>query len=274
MELLPPASSDPALLWGLVVALAVAVIVLCVRLRRLEQQVLAGVRQSSKQCDHEYEAGPHHDAGPATHQHKLLALASPRPSSRAVVSADDVHYTFECSNPTSGTHMTGVPRSLSQVLGARVSVLDFGAKGDGVTDCTNAIQQAINVARVAQHGVEIIFPNGAYLVTKTLRVTDLAAGGITFTGEGNGITEWGTAPAALTGAGACIVGRTGGVVFDCAGSQFLVFRRLAIQSNVKDANFSTCGMLFARTNASEFVQFNKIEVNNEPTHRVVESWLA
>lgn len=272
MEPLSPASSDPALLWGLVGALAVAVIVLSFRLRRLEQQVLAGLRQCSKQCDHDY-AGPHYVGGPATHQRESLALASPRLSSCAVVSADDVHYTFECSNPTSGAHMTGVPRSLSQILGARVSVLDFGAKGDGVTDCTNAIQQAINVARVAQHGVEIIFPNGAYLVTKTLRVTDLAAGGITFTGEGNGITEWGTAPAALTGAGACIVGRTGGVVFDCAGSQFLVFRRLAIQSNVKDANFSTCGMLFARTNASEFVQFNKIEVSNEPRHSL-ESCLA
>ena len=49
------------------------------------------------------------------------------------------------------------------------------------------------------------------------------------------------------------------MVFDCAGSQFLTFRRLVIQSSSKDKNFSTCGLLFARTKASEFVQFNTIE---------------
>eukprot|EP01052_Picozoa_sp_SAG31_P013897 SAG31_NODE_848_length_11534_cov_8.897463_7_plen_283_part_00 len=146
-----------------------------------------------------------------------------------------------------------------------MSILDFGGSNDGTTDCTNAIQQAINVARSRPGGVDIFFPAGCYLVTKTLRVTDLAGGGVSFTGEGTGIPEFAQAPsrgsdlAVQAGAGSCIIGRTGGVVFDCAGSQFLTFRRLVIQSNDKDQGYSTCGLLFARTKASEFVQFNKIE---------------
>ena len=59
----------------------------------------------------------------------------------------------------------------------------------GITDCSDAIQLAINVARCRPGGVEIYLPAGAYVVTKTLRVTDLAGGGISFTGEGGGIVE-------------------------------------------------------------------------------------
>ena len=91
-------------------------------------------------------------------------------------------------------------------------------------------------------------------MTKTLRVTDLAGGGAWFVGELNGITEW-----QGTGVGSCIVGRTGGVVFDCCGSQYLKFKNLMIQSNVKHQNYSTCGLLFARTKASNYAQFNKLE---------------
>ena len=164
-------------------------------------------------------------------------------------SADDVQYTILPGQP---------PRSVGSVLRSRVSVLDFGGKNDGATDCTDAIQQAINLAKtqnaVTGHGLEIFFPAGGYLVTKTLRVTDLAGGGVWFVGELNGITEW-----QGTGVGSCIVGRTGGVVFDCCGSQYLKFKSLMIQSDIKHADCSTCGLLFARTTASEFAQFNKIE---------------
>ena len=52
--------------------------------------------------------------------------------------------------------------------GASVSVKDFGAKGDGSTDDTTAIQNAINYA--STHNIERVdFPDGHYIYT-TLRV--------------------------------------------------------------------------------------------------------
>ena len=49
-----------------------------------------------------------------------------------------------------------------------ISVKDFGAKGDGVTDDTAAINAAI--ASVS-FGGNILFPNGTYLVTSQIVVT-------------------------------------------------------------------------------------------------------
>ena len=47
----------------------------------------------------------------------------------------------------------------SVILGAPVNVLDFGAKGDGITNDTAAIQAAVN------SGGAIYFPAGTYMVT-------------------------------------------------------------------------------------------------------------
>ncbi|NJM15432.1 MAG: hypothetical protein HC896_08705 [Bacteroidales bacterium] len=41
---------------------------------------------------------------------------------------------------------------------------EFGAVGDGVTDDTEAIQNAINVRKFTLH--TLYFPNGTYLVSK------------------------------------------------------------------------------------------------------------
>jgi hypothetical protein len=51
-----------------------------------------------------------------------------------------------------------------------LSVKDFGAKGDGATDDTAAIQAAINAAGVS--GGNVCFPSGTYIVTATLTVTE------------------------------------------------------------------------------------------------------
>ena len=177
-------------------------------------------------------------------------------------SADYVSYTLQIpEHPTSTKQPAkGVPRPLSAVLQQRISVLDFGAKNDGTTDATAAIQQAINVVRAGRQGVEIHFPAGAYLVTQSLRVSDLAAGGVTFSGELTGYFEWSPSSHTASGPGSCIVGRTGDrPIFDCAGSQFIHFKSLVLQSNAGDPNFSTVGLFFARTQASEFVQFNRID---------------
>jgi hypothetical protein len=59
--------------------------------------------------------------------------------------------------------------SYSMLQGAQANVLDYGAVGDGVTDCTTAIQDAINA--VATNGGAVYFPPGEYLISSTLTVS-------------------------------------------------------------------------------------------------------
>lgn len=66
----------------------------------------------------------------------------------------------------------GVLRTLQEKAEEIVSVKDFGAVGDGVTDDTNAIQAALNYAN-AIGGATIVFPAGVYFTANsspTLRV--------------------------------------------------------------------------------------------------------
>lgn len=68
-----------------------------------------------------------------------------------------------------------------------VSVKDFGAKGDGVTDDTVAIQAAINSLKpvsgsTPERGGEVFFPTGTYIVTATVETFSA----IWLVGEGAG----------------------------------------------------------------------------------------
>lgn len=81
--------------------------------------------------------------------------------------------------------------SYSMITGAVTNVLDFGAKGDGVTDDTAAIQAAITytltkgrIGSLNQIGGVVYFPLGRYRITSTLtNVTN----GITIRGEPSGL---------------------------------------------------------------------------------------
>jgi hypothetical protein len=73
-----------------------------------------------------------------------------------VTSADLVQY----QPAGAGAALRTVDAKLKEV----VSVKDFGAVGDGVTDDTAAIQQSLSTAR------SVVFPPGTYLVTSTINV--------------------------------------------------------------------------------------------------------
>jgi Pectate lyase superfamily protein len=66
-------------------------------------------------------------------------------------------------------------RTLASYFSDYLNVKDYGAKGDGVTDDTTAIQNALNAHN------SIYFPPGAYLVTDSLTLTDRA--GVNITGS-------------------------------------------------------------------------------------------
>ena len=59
-----------------------------------------------------------------------------------------------------------VARTVTNKLQESVSVKDFGAVGDGVTDDTTAINAAITYAKSLSTGMTIYFPQGTYAVTE------------------------------------------------------------------------------------------------------------
>lgn len=80
--------------------------------------------------------------------------------------------------------VTSVPRTQSSKLSDRMSVRDFGAVGDGVTDDTLHIQNAIN-ALAGQGGGVLELPQGIFIVTTTLTVL----GNVSIIGCGNDTTN-------------------------------------------------------------------------------------
>ncbi len=76
--------------------------------------------------------------------------------------------------------------NLKKTLGVQGGVydaLDYGAKGDGVTDDTAAINSAITAARAGVGGGRVTFPHGTYIVSSQIKVPSYVSL------EGNGSPE-------------------------------------------------------------------------------------
>ena len=58
------------------------------------------------------------------------------------------------------------PRYLEDRFADTSSVKDFGAVGDGITDDSQAIQNALNAAS----GRSVVFPAGTYIILSTIEV--------------------------------------------------------------------------------------------------------
>lgn len=61
----------------------------------------------------------------------------------------------------------------NMVDGAPISVRDFGAKGDGVTDDTAAIQAAFTYFTTQMYGGSMVFPKGNYITKSQIVFTDV-----------------------------------------------------------------------------------------------------
>ncbi|MEY0216873.1 glycosyl hydrolase family 28-related protein, partial [Providencia rettgeri] len=90
-----------------------------------------------------------------------------------------------------------------------INVLDFGAKGDGVTDDTDAIQSAVNSLSGDSRGGVVYLPRGTYIISKSININRESGDGtyyplvpamnldnISFIGEAKGgdytHQDWGT----------------------------------------------------------------------------------
>jgi hypothetical protein len=95
---------------------------------------------------------------------------------------------FRQSN-SNGNLAGSVARTVHQKLQEIISVKDFGAVGDGVTDDTAAIQAAISYveSRTGNRGGNIFLPSGDYLITSPLVIL---GAGVVLCGEGAS-TEYG-----------------------------------------------------------------------------------
>lgn len=132
-----------------------------------------------------------------------------------------------------------------------INVKAFGATGNGVTDDYQAISDAISYLRdESTRSGNIYFPVGEYLVSQPLDCTNFAGGGLYLEGERSSAV-------ALSRLGSTIVGDTGAMVIDMCGTQSSLISDLNIVAG--SDNPSTGGIFQARSQTSQYAQFNRFE---------------
>lgn len=93
---------------------------------------------------------------------------------------------------------TEADRTLADWKGEVISVKDYGAKGDGVSDDTQAFQKAFN--KVAAGGYfELKIPAGRYILSDKISLTNTAASKVSIIGAGSESTvlDWGSTNSGL-----------------------------------------------------------------------------
>jgi hypothetical protein len=113
----------------------------------------------------------------STYGSQIILISSNTPSSVvSLISGIPANQIYQITNGS----RTGVVTNANQTFLAQTATVpvqtfdakrDFGAKGDGVTDDTTAIQSAINAARQYGQGAIAYLPTGRYKVSQTLSVT-------------------------------------------------------------------------------------------------------
>jgi hypothetical protein len=115
-----------------------------------------------------------------------------------------------------------------------LSVSDFGAKGDGITDDTAAIQAAITYVCPRSYG--LLFPNGTYKITASLKIPVNTTGWAFFgPAQGAEIVQY-------------TIGGNGEAIFEFAGGDISQFNISNLRLRWNDVNpqsgYKACGFFF------------------------------
>ncbi len=171
----------------------------------------------------------------------------------------------------SGNGKAVVRGRLVDVGGQVHNVKAYGAKGDGVTDDTAAIQATVNAAYAANPGASVLIPPGTYVVAGTVTFPSFAPALVGF----GGYPGTGSQPKIhCTGAGDCI--RISDVVY--SPYQSVDFHDLGIEGN-NNANSvgihvtSVTGMTCERLSITNFTGSNSaglLEDFSDPSHMIDE----
>jgi hypothetical protein len=157
--------------------------------------------------------------------------------------------------------------SYSMITGAPINVLDYGAVGDGTTDCTTAFQTAITYC--STNNRELYVPAGTYKITNTLtKASSFVGVNIRGQGAGNSILDFSSLS---TPSQSCLVliGGSGSVPnnviekLSFVGNQNLraiEFKGLGGQ-RVRDCKFQNflVGGLYNNKDAGSFTEFDVFE---------------
>lgn len=115
------------------------------------------------------------------------------------------------------------------------TVIDYGAKGDGITDDSAAFQAAINsgVVRIPKSAA-------GYMIRHPLNATNLDQ--LTIEGDGMIAPDWGLVYI-LPPAGSTILAGTGGILLDITGSNNITLRNFNISALGVSSNPSSVGII-------------------------------
>jgi hypothetical protein len=150
---------------------------------------------------------------------------------------------FTATGVGSGTGTAKLSRTIQNKLQESVSVKDFGAVGDGTTDDTAAINNAIAYVKSLTNGGSVYFPVGVYAVTE-INATNISIGftqSVKLYGAGRLMTK-------------IVPYSTGNVLLNLLGSNNCTIQDITLSSVTYS---SQCAIFLARSNTSANCNNNK-----------------